>query len=174
MKKIYIILMHTNTIPSRIVKFFTRYQYSHVAISLKKSCDILYGFGRRNLKNPLIGGFTAEHKTGEFFTLFNNTMCKIYEIAVSDKQYTDITQTIEFMDKNSTIYKYDFLGIIFRFFKIPITLKNKYVCSNFVAHILEKNGVCTFNKKTCLVRPKDFESIPCFKLIYSGLYNSYN
>ena len=32
MKKIYILLMHTKTIPSKIVRFFTRYKYSHVAI----------------------------------------------------------------------------------------------------------------------------------------------
>lgn len=174
MKKIYIILMHTNTIPSRIVKLFTRYEYSHVAISLEKSCNILYSFGRKSLKNPLIGGFTSEHKNGDFFTFFNNTKCKIYEAQITTNQYTDIEQSLKIMNKNSDIYKYDFLGIVFRFFNIPLTFKNKYVCSNFVAHVLEKNGVCTFNKRTCLVKPKDFESIAGFKLIYSGLYNLYN
>ena len=174
MKKIYIILMHTNTIPSRIVKLFTRYEYSHVAISLEKSCDILYSFGRKSLKNPLIGGFTSEHKNGDFFMIFSNTICKIYEIEITDNQYTEIKQTLEIMNENSTIYKYDFLGIVFRFFNIPLIFKNKYVCSNFIAHILEKNGICTFNKRTCLVKPKDFENIPSFKLIYSGPYHSYD
>ena len=53
MKKIYIILMHTNTIPSKLVRFFTRYKYSHVAISFNKNCDVTYSFGRTNLYSIL-------------------------------------------------------------------------------------------------------------------------
>ena len=33
-------------------------------------------------------------------------------------------------------YKYDFLGIILRYIGVPITFKNKYVCSYFVAELL--------------------------------------
>ena len=39
MKKIYILLMHTNTKPSKFVKLMTKYEYSHVAISLEKECS---------------------------------------------------------------------------------------------------------------------------------------
>lgn len=42
MKKIYLILMHTYTIPSRLVRLFTRYEYSHVGISLEKECNKIY------------------------------------------------------------------------------------------------------------------------------------
>lgn len=44
MKKIYILLMHTNTIPAKIIKFVTRYEYSHVGISLEKNCNTIYSF----------------------------------------------------------------------------------------------------------------------------------
>lgn len=37
MKKIYILLMHTNTMPARLIRAITRYEYSHVAISLDES-----------------------------------------------------------------------------------------------------------------------------------------
>ena len=46
---ICIIQMHTNTIPSKLVRFFTRYKYSHVAISLSRNCDILYSFEEKKL-----------------------------------------------------------------------------------------------------------------------------
>ena len=48
MKKIYILLMHTNTIPANLVKFITNYKYSHVALSLDKSCDTLYSLEEKN------------------------------------------------------------------------------------------------------------------------------
>ena len=173
MEKIYVLLMHTNTIPSKIVRLFTNYEYSHVAISLDKSCSTLYSFGRKKLNNALEGGFTRETKTGEFFAFFNKTQCKIYEIEVTNKQYKNIKQTIEKMHKDSNKYKYDFLGIGFRFFNIPITFKNRYVCSYFIADILEKNDIHKFNKKTSFVRPKDFDNILKSKLIYEGIYNNY-
>lgn len=66
MKKIYLILMHTNTIPSKLVKFFTRYKYSHVAISLDKNCDTIYSFGRRKVNSILNGGFVIQKNKVSF------------------------------------------------------------------------------------------------------------
>ena len=79
MEKIYLVLMHTNTVPSKVVKFFTRYEYSHVGIALEKECNTIYSFGRRNVNSILNGGFVAEEKDGKFFEKFNNTVCKIYD-----------------------------------------------------------------------------------------------
>lgn len=169
-KKIYIVLMHTKTIPSKIVKFFTKYKYSHVAISLEKGCKTTYSFGRRKLNSILNGGFSVLQKDGEFFKKFNKTECKIYEIEVTEEQYRKVSEIIEKMIKEQEKYKYDFIGIIPRFFGIPITIKNRYVCSYFVAEVLEKANILKFNKPTCLIKPKDFENIKIFKKIYEGKY----
>ena len=59
MKKIYIILMHTKTLPSKLVKAFTRYNYSHVAISLDPTCYETFSFGRKKVNNILDGGFSV-------------------------------------------------------------------------------------------------------------------
>ncbi len=76
---------------------------------------------------------------------------------------------------NPKKYKYDFLGIFLRSIGIPINRKNKYVCSNFVAEIFENAGIYKFDKKICLIRPKDFESIKSDKVkeIYSGYFCDY-
>lgn len=173
MKRIYILLMHTNTIPARFVKLMTRYKYSHVAISLEKSCDITYSFGRRNVNSFLNGGFSIQHKDGEFFRKFNNTECKIYEIEIEDKKYEAVKDILSNMEDNINNYKYDFLGIVLRYLYIPFVHKNRYVCSYFVAYVLEKTNIHKFNKKIYFVKPKDFENIEEFKEIYVGLYNTY-
>lgn len=134
MKKIYILLMHTKTIPSKIVRFFTRYKYSHVAMSLDKSCEVTYSFGRRKLNSILNGGFNILNKEGEFFKKFNRTECKIYEVDVTEEQYKKVVDIIENMIKEQDKYKYDFIGIIPRFFGIPITLE----IDMFVATLLQK------------------------------------
>jgi len=173
MKKVYIIQMDTKTIPSRIISLFTMYKYSHVAISFNRNCDITYSFGRKNLYSILNGGFVIENKSGKFFKKFRDTKCRIYEISVTDKQYNDLVKIIKYMKKNKECYKYDYLGIILRYLKIPVTFKNKYVCSYFVAQLLEEANVCDFKKDTCFVGPKDFEKVNGFNLIYTGKYALY-
>ena len=173
MSKIYLILMHTKTIPSKLVKFFTRYEYSHVGISLKKDCDTIYSFGRKKVNSILDGGFVAEHKEGEFFNKFNNAVCKVYEINVSEEQYEKVKKIINDMELNEGKYKYDFKGIIPRFFGIPITIKDRYVCSYFVADVLEKAQIHKFNKNVCFIKPKDFEKLNKCNEIYKGKYSLY-
>ena len=173
MKKIYVVQMSTNTVPARIVSLFTMYKYSHIAISFDKSCDVLYSFGRRNLYLALDGGFTIEKKNGKFFKKFNKTKCRVYEASVTDSQYDYLYNVISCMKNNQDSYKYDFLGIILRYIGVPITFKNKYVCSYFVAKLLNDSDICVFDKDICFVKPKDFEKIDCLNLIYNGKYLLY-
>ena len=171
MKRIYVLLMHTNTYPSKFVKFMTK--YSHVALSLDKSCHTLYSFGRKKPNTIIDGGFSIENKDGEFFKKFSNAECKIYELDVQDEQYKNLKNNIEDMEENRDDYKYDFLGTAFRYLNIPVTFKNKYVCSYFVASILEKNNIYNFNKETSLIKPQDFENLDGFTEIYAGKYLLY-
>lgn len=173
MKKIYILLMHTRTIPAKIIKTVTNYEYSHVGICLNKDCSAIYSFGRRHLHYIFDAGLLVEYKDGDFLKTFNKTKCKIYEVEVTDKQYRDVVKTLDYMMKNNRSYKYDFIGIIPRYFGIPITIKNRYVCSYFVASILEQANIHRFNKNVCLVNPRDFENIAGFHEIYKGSYLTY-
>ena len=173
MKKIYILQMHTKTLPARFIKFLTRYSYSHIAISLDKNCNKIYSVGRKRYNNFLVGGFVEENKSGEFFKRFNNTWCRIYELEITNKQYKIIVKKINYMKNHEELFGYDYLGIVFRYFKIPIMFKNKYVCSYLIAKLLEDAKIYKFNKKTYFIEPKDFEKIPNMKEIYIGKYVIY-
>lgn len=173
MKKVYIIQMDTKTFIGKIVSLFTMYKYSHVAISFNKNCDVTYSFGRKNIYSIFNGGFIIENKNGKFFKRFKNTKCRVYEIEVTNRQYRDLVKIIKYMKKNKNIYGYDYLGIILRYLRIPVTFKNKYVCSYFIAQLLEEANVYNFDKETFFVSPKDFENVDSFNLIYTGKYAMY-
>lgn len=173
MKKIYILLMHTNTNPSKFVKLMTRHEYSHVAISLEKECNKIYSFGRRKPRSIIGAGFSIERKNGEFFKIFNKTKCKIYELEVEENKYDRLRQILENMENNANIYRYDYLGIALRYLYIPVTFKNKYVCSYFVADVLRQADIYKFDKDTCFIKPSDFEDLNGLKEIYVGQYNLY-
>ena len=165
--------MHTRTIPAKLIKLATRANYSHVALSFEKECNTLYSFGRRNIHSILNSGFTIEKKKGPFFQAFHQTTCKIYEIDIEEEKYQRIQKIIGEMARHKTRYKYDFIGLVFRYFKIPIRLKNHYVCSYFIANLLEESGVYAFSKKSYFVKPKDFENFAIGHEIYQGEYRKY-
>lgn len=173
MRKVYVIQMDTKTIPARIISLFTMYKYSHVAISFDRNCDVTYSFGRKSLYSIFSGGFVMESKSGKFFKRFRDTNCRVYEVEVTNRQYRDLVRIIRYMKKNKNIYGYDYLGIILRYLRISVVFKNKYVCSYFVAELLEEANVCNFNKSTFNVRPKDFEGIDGLNLVYTGKYAMY-
>ena len=87
MKKIYIILTYTGTILSRIVKIYTRKEYSHVSISLDRDLNQMYSFGRLNPYNPFIGGFVHEGVDRGTFKRFKNTKTKIYSMEIDEEKY---------------------------------------------------------------------------------------
>lgn len=174
MKKIYVLLMHTNTMPAKLIKMATNYPYSHVGISLEKDCNTIYSFGRKKFNSVLQAGFSIESKHGKFFQKFNKTICKIYEIEITDNQYEDLERIIADIIINRNHYKYDFIGIVLRFFGIPVTFKNRYVCSYFVASLLEKAKIYHFKKRVSMVKPQDFEGLLGFQKIYAGRYALYH
>ena len=94
MKKIYIVLTYTGTWLAKIVKFYTKKEYSHVSISLDENLDEMYSFGRLNPYIPFIGGFVQESPKYGTFKRFSKTKSVIYSLDVSDDTY----------EKNKRVY----------------------------------------------------------------------
>lgn len=172
-KTIYIIETHSGTIPSRVIKKVTRYPFSHIMISLDNKLDKMYTFGRRSVRNPFNSGFIIESTNSKFFKKFNDTECKIYSLKISKKKYKLLKGLIINFEKNPSIYNYDIVGLCLRLFRITIRRKNHYVCSSFVAELIDKTKIYKFNKPSFKVRPSDFQYIPNKELYYSGKLINY-
>ena len=168
MKNIYIILTHSGTIPSKLVKFYTGNKYSHVAISLNKELYEFYSFGRKKINNPFDGGFIIENKNSKFYKKFKNTKCTILKLTVTKEQYNNIDKIINKYKKNINLYRYDFLGIIFRILRIKVNRKNHLYCTKFVREVLETSNIYEF--KTKFVSPDEFMNIPNTEIIYTGKF----
>ena len=118
-------------------------------------------------------GFVEEHKNGKFFSKFKETNCRIYELDVNEKQYKKLKKRILYMKDHEELFKYDYIGIFLRYFKLPIIFKNKFVCSYFVAKLLEDAEICKFPKECHFIEPRDFESIDNLNEIYTGKFLLY-
>lgn len=171
MKKIYIILSHSGTIPSIIIRKITRCDYSHVALALDEKLDKMYSFGRKKVNNPFNGGFVIEKVDGKFYQKFNKTECIIYSLEISDDSYVKLENLVNSFEQNSSIYHYDIIGLLFKAINIRVKRKNHFVCTDFISYLLAESSIYTFAHS--VIKPKDFISIPNKDIVYNGLLLNY-
>lgn len=173
MKKIYIILTHTGTILSKIIKLFTQNKYTHVSISLDEEMDQMYSFGRLHPYNPFVGGFVKEGINIGTFKRFKNTKTEVYSLEVTNEEYQRVKEIIENMVINKKIYKFNITGLAFAFFRKRLIRKNKFYCSEFVRYILENSNI-KLEEISKVIKPEDFRKLKILNLEYEGLLSKYD
>jgi len=171
MKEIYIVLTHTGTTLSSIVKFYTKKKYTHVSIGLDSELKELYSFGRLNPYNAFIGGFVHEELNKGTFARFKNTIGAVYSLKVTDEQYNSIVKNIEYVKENKDKYKFNIIILFLISINKKYQKKDTFYCAEFVKHILETS----FNKKLLpeIIKPMDFLELENIELIYKGLFSKY-
>lgn len=173
MKKIYIVLTYTGTVLSRIIKIFTRNQYSHVSIALDENMDEMYSFGRLNPYNPFFGGFVKEGINIGTFKRFRNTKSQISSLEITDEQYQKLRDVLEKMCMNKEAYKFNITGLVFALFHKRLMRKNKFYCSQFVRYVMENSDIKD-KRLSDVIKPEDFRKLENLHLEYEGLLRLYD
>ena len=173
MKKIYIILAHTGTILSNIIRYWTKDEVSHVSIALDADLEEMYSFGRLNAYNPFWGGFVHEHINKGTFKRFKNTTAEVYSLFITDKQYEKAKKTIKYFENNKQKYKFNVLGLACVSINKKIIRKNTFYCAEFVRHMLKVIGITEVNKLPKIIRPQNFKELNGLRLEYEGLLKKY-
>jgi hypothetical protein len=165
---VYILLSKTETIPAKIIRALKGDVFSHVSISLSKTTDKFYSFARRRIHNPLIAGFVVENIHTGVFGQYPDCLSALYCLEVSDESYNQIEKSINYFIEHYKESKYSFKGMFALAFGKRINQKNKYTCSQFVAHTLQNSNALDLPKDPYLMLPNDFSDIDSLKLIYKG------
>ena len=169
---IYIVLTHTGTTLSRIIKLYTGAEFSHVSIALDKDLNQMYSFGRLNPYNPFIGGFVHEKINYGTYKRFKNTYAAVYSFRVTERQYEKINKIILKMYKNKENYKFNILGLLANGFHIKYKKNNCFYCAEFIKFLIDEADV-ELDLPT-LIRPNDFKYVYNLNLIYEGILNKYS
>lgn len=172
MKQIYIILAHTGTLLSRLIKIRTGEEYTHSSIALNDSLKVMYSFGRLNPYNPFIGGFVEEGADFGTYKRFYNTEISVYEVNVTDEQYELISNEIKIISLNRKKFKFNLKGLFLAGFNMKTKGNNTYYCAEFVKHILEVGKVDISNIPE-VIKPEHFKMIKDGNLVYKGLLSMY-
>lgn len=172
MKEIYIVLTHTGTTLSKIIKIFTKDEFSHISISLDRKLTQMYSFGRLHPYNPFWGGFVHEKIFEGTFKRFKNTNALIYSMKVEDDTYKQLEKIILEMRKFHNMYKFNIIGLFAVALKKKIEIKNSFYCAEFVKYVLEESGIET--SLPSIVKPEDFKKLKKMEKIYKGKLQRYN
>ena len=171
MKQIYIVLTHTGTILSRIIKTYTKDEFSHVSISLDVELKQMYSFGRLNPYNPFMGGFVHEYIDKGTFKRFYKTVTSVRCLNITDEQYNKAEEIIKKFEREKDTYKFNVLGLFAAGFHKKIGKENSFYCAEFVKYVLEKSGIEI--QLPNVIKPEDFTRVDELKEIYSGLLRKY-
>lgn len=171
MKKIYIILTHTGTNLSKLIKSYTKDEFSHVSIALDPELKQMYSFGRLNPYNPFWAGFVHEKIEDGTFKRFYMTKTRVYSLEVTEEQYQIIKNKIQEIEKEKEQYTFNILGLFAAGFHKKIEMKKSFYCAEFVKHVMDQAKIETGLPE--IARPEDFKKIKNLQEVYSGFLRKY-
>ena len=174
MKKIYIVLTHTGTTLSKIIKNYTKDEFSHVSIALDNKLQEMYSFGRLHPYNPFWGGFVHEGINFGTFKRFKKTLCRIYVLDVTEEQFDNVKGIIEYIKHSKQLHNFNVIGLFAVGFNMKISFENSFYCAEFVKYVIEKANIdMNGNNLPEMIRPEDFKKLEDSSIIYDGLLRNY-
>lgn len=171
MRKIYIVLTYTGTFLSKIIKIYTKDEFSHVSIALDEELRQMYSFGRLNPYNPFFGGFVQENINSGIFKRFKKTKTAIYSLEVNEEEYEKIQNTIKQIQESEKPYRFNIIGLFAVGLKLRIHKKHSFYCAEFVKYLLENSGIETNLPQ--IIRPENFKHLENLNLEYKGRLGKY-
>lgn len=168
MKTIYILLTRTNTMLSRCIHAATRNDFTHVALSLDRSFECLYSFGRKYKWSYLPAGFVKESVHGGMMGDSNDIACAVYKLRISKRSYKRLLHILAEMEQNMDDYRYNIVGLPMCFFHVASERQRHFFCSQFVSYVLIESGAVHIEKAPSLVKPMDFPALDGMEQIFQG------
>lgn len=166
---VYIMLVHSGTTVSNVIKAVSHSEFSHASISFDSSMDEMYSFARKDPRNPFIGGFRFE-SIGKGFYDQKEIPYAVYMVPCTESQIKKMKKRLSFFEKNATKFKFDFTGLVKNYLGIVDNPEYRWFCSRFVADIL--NAGAPKNKpyveEPSLQDPDDFKNDEYAHFVVNG------
>lgn len=164
---IFILLMHTGTPLTKVIKAVTNAEFTHCCISFNPGLDPMYSFGEKTKTGESGFGFLSQNTKADFYKN-HHTKYAVYCMFVSKEARDSMKTRLEFFKKNKNKMKYDCFGLVQVFFNKASDYKNyKYFCSRFVMDIVQASGD-KLDKVASLWKPNDIKALGNISQVNSG------
>lgn len=171
MRNIYILLINSNTLLSRLIRSTTKAEFTHASISLSDEIFPCSSFGRKYSKLMFPSGLKKEQIHSGFLKKNKNIPCGLFKLTVSDEQHSKATEYVENMFRDKKRHGFNLMGLVMCKFGIPIKRKRRMFCSEFVASVLKECDIVDFENPS-LVQPVDLTKIDGIECVHKGTIES--
>ncbi|HWT75067.1 MAG TPA: hypothetical protein VN258_10170 [Mobilitalea sp.] len=159
-KYIYVAFLVTNTNMGKLIRLFTRNEYSHVTLAFNKELSRMYSFARYHVNSPISGGFVVE--LPDRYLLNNeDVMVKLCKLPVTEEEFKRIHQEIVYFHTNREEMLYNTPNAVLSLLRRRLHVKNAYTCLEFVTHLLRIPNVLAI---------RELESRLDQYVVYSGSF----
>lgn len=149
-RHIYVLLMRSNTIVSRLVHLFTGDEYTHAAIGL--SPTELYTMTRYDQRYLFPAGLHTEHS-------YDSYPHVLIAVSVTEVEYAKFCDTLFWCYDRRSLYKFNCIGLLLAYMRIPIPRAGKMFCSEFCSMVLRSAGIYCSPNPDCLVKPMELLNV---------------
>lgn len=174
-KFVYVALVEMHTLAGGLLRFFTRFPYSHITFSFYENLECCHAVQTLNEHTPLIANYVNENPS--YYVINDNKKKKIriakYKIPVTEEEKKNIEEFINEY-RNDTEYLYNMFSagtyLLLGGFRIHKTM----ICGEFVAKILTYIQSLKMPKPYYKMFPKDFYKCLDEYKIYEGELDTSN
>lgn len=137
---IYVVFLITNTNMGKLIRFFTRNQYSHVTVAFDRDLNRMYSFARYHVNSPISGGFVVE-QPARYLSDNQDVTVKLCQIPVTVDEYERIRKEITYFNENKEEMIYNTFNAVLSLIRKRIEMKNTFTCLEFVSYLLRYPNV---------------------------------
>ena len=159
-RKIFVLLTQFPGLDSKALRWWTRFPYSHVSLGLDEDINTFYSFV---VKGFIVEDISRYNKPGR-----QPFPCVLYAMEVSETTYQAVKNNLLSFVHSPSRFSYTRLGLILTLINIPWRLKNRYICSHFVAQTLQRCTATRLKKHSTLYLPKDFSRLKGLRMVFRG------
>ena len=172
---VYVVVMHTGSAISTVIKKATGDLYSHASISFDPSLTNMYSFGNKRIKGKAFAnGFKKEDIHNEFFSS-RNIPYAMYMVPVTKEELVAMKKRLDYFVKNENKFSFDMIGLVKIFFGIADNPENRYFCSRFVMDVLNAGRPADpYTQEESLVKPQDLAETNFARYVMGGYLKDYN
>lgn len=172
---VYVVVMHTGSVVSTVIKKATGDLYSHASISFDPSLTNMYSFGNKRIKGKAFAnGFKKENIHNEFFSS-RTIPYAMYMVPVTKEELVAMKKRLEYFVKNENKFSFDMIGLVKIFFGIADNPENRYFCSRFVMDVLNAGRPADpYTQEESLVKPQDLAETNFARYVMGGYLKDYN
>jgi hypothetical protein len=167
---VFVVLTHSYSAVSRMVRAATGDEYTHASISFDTSLTNMYTFGRTADRSVFEGSFKIEDVRSDYYQKHNPPIpYGLFCVPVTEAEKNKMLKKINYFAKNKDKFSFDFFGLFINAMGIPNNPKNRYFCSRFVSEILNAgNPKHPLIDEPSLQHPQSFVDEDFVRFVCSG------